>query len=91
MKLMDKAFNFANSVKTKAVAVGAAGVGIFTGTSSAQVALPPELAPITEVVDVDSVVTEVSQFGGTMLLAWAGLFLAFGLTYKLVRRLRGTA
>lgn len=57
-----------------------------TGTGS-----PPSLDPIDPIVDVDSVTSEVSSFGGTILLAWAALFIGFGLTYKLVRRLRGTA
>ena len=79
---------FAQIVTAKTAAIGA--VSLSALAASAQQALP-QLDPIVPPVDIDSVAGEVSTFGGTILLAWAGLFIAFGLSYKLVRRIRSTA
>lgn len=83
----------ASSIKAHAghaLAIGA--FALCTSAASAQTGTgnPPSMDPIAPVVDVNSVTGEVSGFGGDILLAWAGLFIGFGLTYKLVRRLRGT-
>lgn len=80
----------AMSSRAKAASVGLA-VAVMAPGASAQVDPAPVIDPIAPVIDTDALVSEVSDFGGTILLAWAGLFIAFGLTYTLVRRLRGTA
>ena len=82
----------ASDIRMKAgLAVGALALTASMASAQTGTGSPPDLDPITPVVDVSSVTSEVSEFGGTILLAWAGLFIGFGLTYKLVRRLRGTA
>lgn len=90
MNIKEKAFHLAKIGKGKATGLALFGTGLVASSSQAQVIIP-ELDPIAPVVDVDSVVSQVAAFGGIILLAWAGLFIAFGLSYKLVRRLRGTA
>lgn len=90
MRLTNMALNAASKVKSKATAIGVATMAMVATTVDAQVVLP-ELDPIVPPVDITSVTSEVSAFGGSILLAWAGLFIAFGLSYKLVRRLRSTA
>lgn len=90
MRLANMAMNVVTKVKSKATAIGVATMALVATSVDAQVVLP-ELDPIVPPVDISSVTTEVSTFGGSILLAWAGLFIAFGLSYKLVRRLRSTA
>lgn len=88
MRLMKMAHGCAQKVNAKAVAIGTVALAAVGANAQATI---PLLDPVAPVVDIDSVTSEVGSFGGTILLAWAGLFIAFGLSYKLVRRLRGTA
>lgn len=82
-------FSLFNSAKRRAVvavATLAAGVSV----ASAGGSTPPTMPAIELPVDVSSVASAIAFVGGTMLLAWGGIYIGFKLARKFITRAGGT-
>lgn len=77
----DKSPKEGGSNFNKQIAVGATGIML---AGSAALASPPAMPAITMPIDIASVVAGAALVGGTILLAWAGPRIGFGLAKSLV-------
>jgi hypothetical protein len=71
------------SAKSRAVA---ASTGLLVLTAPALAGTPPTMPAIELPIDLASVASAVAVVGGTMLLAWAGIFIGFKLARKFIGR-----
>lgn len=86
----DKARRAGEYVKDKATGIAAVTAAAVGSVASAGGSSPPSMPDIELPVDIGSVASKIALVGGTMLLAWGGIYIGFRLARKFITRAGGT-